>query len=139
MNPSNRSRLIAVIHVAKRDLHLDEAVYRDALSAATGKDSLKAMTEAEMHQVIDHFTAFGFQVQGRAKQVIKPDPLTGKIRALWFSLKDAGKLRNSSEEALRAYVVRMTGVETLNWCSVPQKIMLIESMKKWLARPGVTS
>ena len=56
------------------------------------------------------------------------------IRYLWIQLHEVGKVKNSSEDALGAYVKRMTGVAALQWLDVKQASKVIEAMKKWLER-----
>lgn len=56
------------------------------------------------------------------------------IRYLWLQLHEAGKVQNSSEEALAAYVKRMTGVAALQWLDVKKASTVIEALKKWLGR-----
>ena len=57
-----------------------------------------------------------------------------KIRALWLLLRDLGAVNNASEEALAAYVKRITGVDALQWIDGRQAERTIETMKKWAMR-----
>lgn len=54
-NKTSRAGLIIKIHVAKRDLGLDDAEYRAALLGATGKESCKELSVAEMAKVLNVF------------------------------------------------------------------------------------
>ncbi len=56
------------------------------------------------------------------------------IRGLWIELHEAGKVRDPSEKALGAYVFRMIRNSALQWCSTADKTVIIEALKKWLAR-----
>jgi hypothetical protein len=43
-------------------------------------------------------------------------------------------VRDPSEQALRAYVVRMTGKSDLRFCLAAEKSTLIEALKAWAER-----
>lgn len=56
---------IAVIHVAKARLGLDDAAYRALLVRVTGKASSADMTERQRIAVVDELKRLGFRVQRR--------------------------------------------------------------------------
>jgi phage gp16-like protein len=138
-NTPQHQRLIRLIHVAKRDLMLDDDTYRAALAAVTGKTSAADMTVSELDKVLAHLKRKGFKV--RAKKNTRPladYPEATKIRALWLFLSDIGAVKNRSENALAAYAKRITGVDDLHWASARNVETLIETLKKWALRflPG---
>lgn len=53
--------LIAKIHIAKKDLGLDDGSYRDVLGRVTGKNSSKNMTVNELEAVINEFKRYGWK------------------------------------------------------------------------------
>lgn len=53
--------LTAKIHIAKKDLNLDDGSYRDVLERVTGKNSSKNMTETQLKAVINEFKQYGWQ------------------------------------------------------------------------------
>ena len=59
--------LIAKIHIAKKDLGLDDGTYKDVLKRITGKDSSKNMTLNELKAVLDDFSRRGFVAKRTAK------------------------------------------------------------------------
>lgn len=145
MQPSNRQRLIRLIHVAKRDLSLDDDTYRSILLRFGGKESSSDLTVPKLEQVLEHLKRSGFKVRstGKVTSVSKParpsralaqDAESKKIRALWLFLHELGAVKNPSEEALAAYVKRIAGVDALQWISGEQAERLIETMKKWAMR-----
>ncbi|MGE8612771.1 MAG: gp16 family protein [Achromobacter veterisilvae] len=144
---AERQRLIRLVHLARRELKLDTETYRAALRAVTDgkKDSCSLMSAAELQQALDHFKRFGFKVRLKARLKARPSrPIdqhatSKKIRALWLLLHDLGATENASEEALAAYVKRITRVEALQWIDGQQAERTIETMKKWAMRflPGV--
>lgn len=101
------SKAIAAIHVAKKDLGLDEGTYRTMLVNVVGKDSLRDMTPAEHQKVITHMRGKGAP-SGRGKLA---GPYAGKLQALWISGWHLGVVRNKSDEALLAFVKGRTGID----------------------------
>lgn len=146
MQPSNRQRLIRLIHVAKRDLSLDDDTYRSILLRFGRKESSSDLTVPELEQVLEHLKRSGFKVRSKGKpakpKAVKAKPSrplaqdaeSKKIRALWLFLHELGAVNNPSEEALASYVKRIAGVDALQWISGEQAERLIETMKKWAMR-----
>ena len=131
-----RQRLIRLIHVAKRDLAMDEETYRAALQRVGKKASSSDMTIPELEKVLEHLKRSGFKVRSRKKpsRALALDAESRKIRALWLFLHQLGAVKNPSEEALAAYVKRITGVDALQWLGGDQAETLIETLKKWAMR-----
>lgn len=131
-----RQRLIRLIHVAKRDLAMDEETYRAALQRVGKKDSAAAMTIPELEKVLEHLKRSGFKVRSKRKpsRALALDAESRKIRALWLFLHELGAVKNPAEEALAAYVKRITGVDALQWLNGDQSETLIETLKKWAMR-----
>ena len=139
---------IKLVHVAKRELGLDEPTYRAILFAQGGNESLSAMSLDGMNKVIDYFKAQGFKLRkaaGDRKQATGPD--AKKVRALWLFLHELGAVRDPSEAALTAYVQRIAGVDDVQWMRGTRKVpsnqakryqdraeLVIETLKKWAMR-----
>ncbi|HHI2407801.1 TPA: phage protein GemA/Gp16 family protein, partial [Escherichia coli] len=49
----SRTSLIKLIHVARRDLQLDDDTYRAFLVQCTGKTSCRELSVAQLEQVLD--------------------------------------------------------------------------------------
>ncbi len=139
-----KGKMIQLIHIAKGKLGLDDAEYRAILERKTGKTSSKGMSMSELEAVLEHMRTIGFEDRsggkpgGKARAVkLADDPQSRLIRHLWLTLRDlAGGVRNSSEQALAAYVKRQTGVERLEWLTTHQAASVIEALKKWVIRLG---
>lgn len=133
-----RMRLIRLIHVARRDLALDEETYRAMLEGVTGKTSSADMNNHELNRVLEHMKRKGFKVRPAASaapsRALAQFPQALKIRALWRFLHQLGAVRNPSEAALAAYVKRLTGVDALQWITGEQAARIIETLKKWAER-----
>jgi phage gp16-like protein len=127
-----RKSLIKLIHVAKRDLALDDATYRAILLTTTGRESTKDLSPKELEVILDRLKCRGFVV--RSNKAAADDPQAQMIRALWQRLHACGAVRNPSEQALAAFVMRHTRVERLEWLNTLQASAVIEHLKKWLLR-----
>jgi len=144
---SHRARLVRLIHVAKRDLALDEDTYRSMLLSTTGKDTSSHLNVTELERVLAHLKRHGFKVRhatGKPRAARKPpsraladSAQSSKIRALWLELHAQGAVRDPSEKALAAYVKRITRIDALQWLDVKQASQLIETLKQWKERLGL--
>ena len=61
-------KLLAKIHIAKKDLCLDEETYRDALEGQTGKRSSAKMSNEEIIKCLRHFESLGWQPKSKPKK-----------------------------------------------------------------------
>lgn len=135
-----RLRLIKLIHVGRRELHMDDESYRAMLAnipQLEGARSSKDLSVPKLKVVLELLKAKGFRVVPKAKKQqgkMAGDPQSRMIRHLWLSLHTAGKVRDSSEQALAKYVARLTKVDQLQWLDGHQASVVIESLKQWLAR-----
>ena len=130
-----RKLLVRLIHVARRDIGMDEETYRSVLLSITGKASASSLGILQLEQVLAHMKKCGFKVRtNRQLRPLAGDAQSKKIRALWLDLHQAGAVRNASEEALAAFVKRMTGIDALQWLDSGQASQVIEELKKWKNR-----
>jgi phage gp16-like protein len=141
--------LIAKIHIAKKQLQLDDDVYRSVLAhVADGFTSCAKMNVKQLEAVLDHFKAKGFKPT-KSKNGRRMSPPSGnaklpeidKIRAIWITMAKHGIVRDSSELALNAYVKRMTakqnqgnGVASVAWLNQASCNTVLEALKKWHRR-----
>lgn len=135
---------IAQIHIAKKELALEDDAYRALLLQVTGKESSKDLTWQERKALLDHFKKVGFKVKSKVvqktpavdqrdvNQTLEPQYL--KILALWTDLYNCDAVRVNTESAVRIYIKRMTGCDDYRFCNGKQIETVIESLKKWLAR-----
>lgn len=144
---NGRRAMLAKIHLAKKDLRLDDDTYRDILERITGRRSSAECTAGELDDLVRHFRLQGFVPKVVAGGKAEPTPATSrprqadhpaakKARALWLSLADLGVVRERSESALEAFARRQLGVEKLQWADQGQTYKLIEALKKMAERAG---
>ena len=136
-----RRAMLAKIHVAKKELALDDDSYRGLLERVTGKRSAAKLRPAQLHDVIAEFKRLGWKARkGQPKRAGKRRLAEGgqaaKIRALWLDLYHLGELRDPSEDALAAFVAKTTGVEALQWLDGGQADKAIKALRGWLKRKG---
>ncbi|ECB7400170.1 DUF1018 domain-containing protein [Salmonella enterica] len=134
----NRAALIKTIHIGKKELGLDTDTYRQMLLSATGVNSAGAMNMAQLAKTLAAMKAKGFVVKpsrkARATRQLADYPQAKKLRALWLEMYAQGIVRDSSEEALRRWVKRETGVDGLQWLEADKASTAIEKLKKWQER-----
>lgn len=128
----HRRSLIAKVHVARKELGLDEETYRGVLAEVTGKTSAGDCDDHQLVAVLNHFKLRGFQVRTRAAD----HPSARKARALWISLHQLGVVHNPSEKALEAFAARQLGCERMQWARQSDCFRLIEALKAMAERAG---
>ncbi len=99
---------LSQIHIAKKDLGLDDDTYRDMLFTVTRKRSSKDLDAHERSQVLAHLMAKGWRPkpkqQARPAAADKAPPQVRLIYALWGSLARHGAIQDRSPSALRAWI-----------------------------------
>ncbi len=132
--------LLAKIHIAKKQLGLDDDTYRAILARhGEGKTSSRDLTIAQMDAVLREFTGKGWspkppKSKGATKRKLATGPEVEKIRALWLWMHQLGIVRDPSESALASYARRMAGIDDLHWADGARCYRLIETLKKWAQR-----
>jgi phage gp16-like protein len=141
-----RAGLIGKIHVAKKQLGLDDDTYRAVLRRVTGKDSSSGCSISELEDVKAEMVYLGFKPVKTAHPRAGKRPLADgetatKLRALWISGYHLAVVNDPSEAALAAFVKRATGgkkrgVDALQWMTADDARKAIEALKAWLTRAG---
>lgn len=99
-----RRGLLAAIHVAKKDLDLDDATYRDLLTAEFGVNSAAGLSIAQMKRLLALFSSWGWR-----------SPKGRQAAALRDRARDiASRIRNG-EERLQSLTLKFCGVTRLEW------------------------
>ncbi len=130
------SRYLAQIHIAKKELALDEDSYRDVLERVTGKRSAKSLSEGQRLRVVTEFKRLGWkpEKQGGAFRPASDKGYVRKLFALAKSLNDLGYWNAPYKDALRAFVKNRSDVDDPQWLTYDQASPLIEALKKIEAR-----
>ncbi|GBQ27185.1 Mu-like prophage protein gp16 [Acetobacter estunensis NRIC 0472] len=128
-----RRSLIAKIHVARKDLRLEDADYRALLSRVTGRASSADCTTAQLDAILAEMKRLGFRPRPARRSPARP--LVRKLYAIW---NDMGAVLTAagSRESLRAFVARQTGVDAPEFLDDAQAVQVIEALKAWSQRIG---
>lgn len=129
MNP------VAAIHVAKKDLGLDDDTYRDLLARVTGKRSAKDMSDVERRAVLDEMRRQGFKAVSNGARTRLEGRFAKKLQALWIAGWNLGVVTNRDDAALVAFVKRQTGIDHVRFLvDAAEARKAVEAIKAWLAR-----
>jgi phage gp16-like protein len=110
-----RHRALARIHLAKKELRMDDSIYRAMLHEIGGVGSSKDLDAAGLNRVLDHLTRCGFEGKssypGRPRNFADEDrgPLLRKIEALLTAGKKSWKYGDS-------IALRVCGIAKVAWC-----------------------
>lgn len=143
-NPRRRA-LLAKVHIAPKQLRMDDDSYRAVLLRETGQISAGACTDAQLEKLIAAFGRLGFKAtpakpqvgaNGKAGFRRADHPVARKARAMWISLGYLCAIDNPSERALEAFGQRQLGCTTLQWANQAQGDRMIEALKAIGERHG---
>lgn len=137
----DRRAMLAKIHIAKKDMALEDASYRDMLEQLTGKRSAAKCSLAQLNDVLRRFKDLGWKASKRqpkraGERRLADGGQAGKIRALWLDLYHLAETRDPSEDALAAFVAKTTGVDALQWIDAENANKAIKALRGWLRRIG---
>ncbi len=131
------NKQLAVIHVAKKQLGLDDEAYRASLLAHGGVDSARELDREGFQSVMKHFEASGFKSKTTGKPQWTPprmgpgmasDGQVKKIIALWYTMPDYYRKGNEMK-ALNAFLSKTCGVSRLEWLTPKKAHNAIEAIK----------
>lgn len=145
---NRRTQLIRLIHVARRELGMQDDDYRAMLRSMPslgGKISSADLGIKGLELVLEALKRKGFKIRVKgptktAQAPAKPtralanDEQSKLIRHLWLQMHAQGIVRDPSEASLAAYVCRIAKIEALQWLNTEQASAVIETLKKWQKR-----
>lgn len=126
-----RNARLAKVHIARKDLAIEEDSYRALLARVTGRASAADCNEAQLDAVLAEFARLGWKPKPKARPLSKK-PRVRLIFALWADLRPS--LRNGSTRALGHFIERQTGISDPEWLSPEQAAAVAEALKAWLKR-----
>ena len=119
-----RQAELAKIHIAAKQLGLDDDAYRAMLWTVARVRSAGDLDQAGRSTVLDHLKSRGFEARHRRKpRIADTDPQLRKIGAL---LADSGRPWSYGH----AIAKRMFGKEDLTFCSAHEKAAVITALVK---------
>lgn len=136
MNPvsaPDRKRWISVIHVAKKELSMDDEAYRGILSGANVASSSEISTADQFNTIMRSFVSLGFVYHARNKSMAPTRANLGNLcseRQVYY-IKGLWELasRAKDEKSLRAMVKRIGGVEDIRFLTKKKASALILSLR----------
>ena len=132
---STRRALLAKLHIARKELGLDESTYRAVLERVTGEESAAQLDDTQIVRVLEDLKSRGWIPKVRAdKPRTSSTPHVRKIWALWNDMCRAGIPRTPTRAALRAFVETQTGVADPEWLTPEQASAVTEALKAWQRR-----
>jgi hypothetical protein len=134
---ADRRAMLAKIHLARKQMGLDDETYRETLQRVVGQRTCVTCSDAQLHLVLAEFQRLGWKPQPAARRSDKAQ--VRMIYAIWADIRPL--LDDAGDEALRGFVRRQThspahpeGVDAPEWLSGAEAAKVIEGMKGWLAR-----
>lgn len=122
---------LAAIHVAKKQLGLDDATYRSVLLRVTGKSSAGQMNETERRNVVQELRRQGFKPLQKGLE----GPFAAKLQALWIAAYNLGIVRDRSDTAILTFIKRQSGIDHVRFLqNANDARKVIEALKDWMAR-----
>lgn len=121
-----RTKDLARIHLAKKDLGLDDETYRELLKHLTGKTSAGELTSGERWKVIQELGRAGAK-SAQAHPGKPPRPKLGKEALI-------GKIEAQLAEAKRpweyahAMAKRMFGIDQVQWLDAEQLRKIVAAL-----------
>ena len=118
MRPESRKSLLAKVHIAKKDLALDDGTYRAILERHTGESSCTACSAQQLVRVVAYLRTLGWQEPAKKPAHRKPAVpdaagYLDKIEALLAEAKRPWSYAGGIAK-------RMFGVEKLEWLTPEQ-------------------
>ncbi len=128
-----RRKKLAIIHIAKKELGLDDETYRALLWGACRLSSAKDLqTEAQYQRIMKAFRQAGYQSPLPGAGKVR-DPQLAKCYALWCELHKWGAIKQKKYTTMMSWAyTRLGGRQDI--LRGDQKALLIEELKAWIAR-----
>lgn len=119
--------LMAKIHIAKKELNLDDATYRDVLWRVTGKRSCTDMTIAQLQDVAKDMQNSGFKPKAAPKHGKKPVVIGRRVNLM---NKIEAMLADMSLHWNYAHGMadKMFGIKRLQWLNDSQLYKLTQAL-----------
>ncbi len=114
-----RHKLLALVHIAKKEIPLRDDEYRDVI-AYWGVRSSADMSIPELEDLVEYFESLGFKK--KVKDPRDPGPGVGQIKALQERIRVEAKKLNNGEERLKGLVRKIAKENDLRFCRNVKKL-----------------
>jgi len=127
-------KLLAKIHVLKRQAGLDDDSYRDLLEREAGARSAKGLSAGEHLKVISALDRL-LPKTSEATTTRAAGPYARKLQALWIAGYNLGVIKNRSDKAMMAFLKRQTGLDHHRFLRHGEDAeKAIDALKIWIRR-----
>jgi hypothetical protein len=135
---TDRRAMIAKVHIAKKDLRLDDGAYRAVIERVTRKTSSRDCADPQLAALLTEFQRLGWKPEP-AQRRISSKPWVRMIYGIWSDLRPL--LDNADDDTLRAFVRRQThtlknpaGIADPEWLDAKEATKVINGLEGWLGR-----
>ena len=137
MSKLDRSKLIQLIHVAKKEIGLSDEDYRAILESTAKKSSCSEMSVFELNEVLKAMKKLGFKVKKMEtrEEEIGWDTSRAQmdyIRGMWELVA-----RDKSERALYRFIKRITGADHPRFMGAVEAQKVILALRKMVMNTGL--
>lgn len=115
-----RRALLAKIHIARKELGIEEEDYRDMLRAEFGPSTAADLSIEELERLVERFVSKGWKSSSRAR--ITDTDHGSQASALQERVGQMLLATDFDERRLRGLVRRICGVEDLRWVRDPVRL-----------------
>lgn len=137
-----RRKSLAQIHIAKKDLAMDEESYRSVILQVTKdkKNSAASLTASELIALVAKFKELGWSPKPpkASKKTAAAQDFRSKriwlINKLWGELGTAGALTDPSTDALDNFCKKRMLGDKLEWASSQELNTIVDALKGWQKR-----
>lgn len=126
---------LAMIHVARRKLGMEEADYRLFLLRMAGVETARDLTAAGFRQVMEGFAHLGFQNDSAARNFGRRPGMAGAghvaaMRRLWLEYTGG----TGTDATLGKWLERTWGISALRFVTADQAPKVVAVLKQMVAR-----
>jgi phage gp16-like protein len=133
----DRRAMQAKVHIARKEMALDEGTYRALVLRITSRESTASATNAELGALLAEMKRLGWTPRTGKRHSHLPN--VRMIHAIWADMRPL--LKDGSDQALRGFVARQTkspknpaGVGSPEWLKGAEANKVIEGLKAWRSR-----
>ena len=135
--PDRRRRELARIHIARRDLGMDDAAYRAMLISVVQTDSARNLDEEGRRRVLEHLQSRGWRPKprrdsARPRNLQAQDSRGRMLRKIEAFLAEADRPWTYAQSILK----RQGGPDRLEWAVPGQLAGVIAALDRDAARHG---
>ena len=125
-SPRRRKALLAKVHIAAKELGLDEDAYRDVLFVVTGRSSARDCEPVELAALLNHFRSRGWKGGSRPDRPrnLESGDRSPQLRKIEALLADAKRPWAYADGISK----RMFGVDKVQFCLPPQLAAVIAAL-----------